>query len=163
LSILTAAALGHDRVAGEARLAEEVRVDALLAARQRGRLVEPLPAEAQRHRQVAVGRPVGEAARAGPARVAAEDHVIADREPAHALAELLDHPRALVPEHDRLRRMPPRVLVQVGVADAGGDQPARASRRPRLLLLELARAAGASPVAAADRRRDPHAPGFPRW
>ena len=87
--------------------------------------------------------------------------MVADREPAHALAQLLDHPRALVPEHDRLRRMAAGVLVQVGVADAGGDQADAHLAGARLLLLELlerGRVAGA----AADRGGDPHAPGFPR-
>ena len=65
--------------------------------------VEPLPAEAQRHGEVAVGRPVGLAAWALPARVAAEDHVIADLEPADALAQRLNHPRTFVTEHDRVR------------------------------------------------------------
>ena len=63
--------------------------------------------------------------------------MIADREPAHALAELLDHPRALVPEHDRLRRMAAGMLVQVGVADAGRDEAHAHLARARLFLLEL--------------------------
>ena len=63
--------------------------------------------------------------------------MIPDREPAHAFAQLLDHASTLVPEHDRLRRMAPRVLVQVGVADAGGDEANAHLAGARLLLLEL--------------------------
>ena len=70
---------------------------------------------------VAMGRTVGEAAQCA-ARIAAEDRVRSCFEAGDTLAQFVDHSGAFVPEHDRLRRMAAGVLVQVGVADAGGDE-----------------------------------------
>ena len=160
---LHGSACGHDRVAGKARLAEEMRVNGFppTLIGQRGRTIESLAAKAQRHREIAISRSVGTTAGALPARASAEDHVIADRKAAHALTHFLDNARAFMPEHDRLRRMAPGMFVQIGMADAGGDEADAHLARAWLFLFELLerrRVAGA----AADGGGDPHAPGFPR-
>src|SRR5690606_25572712 len=137
-----------------------MRVDRRAVGAEGGRSVESLATEAQRHREVAVGRPVVLAARAATARIPAEDHVIADVEPAHPFAELLDHARAFVPEHDRLRRMPAGMLVKIGMADAGGHEANAHLAGARLFLLELLddRCRALAPT---DGCRNPH-PCFPR-
>ena len=87
--------------------------------------------------------------------------MVADFEARDPLAQFLDHARAFVAEDDRLRRMAARMLVKVGVADAGGDQPdahLSGARRFKIELLERGRIAGP----AADGGGDLHAPGFPK-
>ena len=49
--------------------------------------------------------------------------MIAGLEAAHAGAQRFHDTRAFMTQHDGLRRMPARVFVQVGVADARGHQP----------------------------------------
>ena len=63
--------------------------------------------------------------------------MIADLEAAHAFAQFLDHARALVAEHDRLRRMAAGMLMQVGMADAGGDEADAHFARAGRFELEL--------------------------
>jgi len=48
--------------------------------------------------------------------------VVAHLEAAHASAQRLHHTRAFVTQHDGLWRMAAGMFVQIGMADAGGDQ-----------------------------------------
>ena len=65
--------------------------------------------------------------------------MIALRERGDALADALDDAGALVPEHGRrvAGRVGARGRVEVGVADAAGDEPDEHLARPRLGQLEL--------------------------
>jgi hypothetical protein len=84
----------------------------------------------------------------------------ADLEPAHTLAELLDHARAFVAEHDRLRRMAAGMLMEVGVADAGGDQADAHFTGARFFLFKVLER-GRITDPAADGGSDLHS-GLPR-
>ena len=81
--------------------------------------------------------------------------MVADREAGHPFPQFLDHARSLVPEHDRLRRVAAGMLVQVGVADAGGHEADAHLARARLLQLELLDDRGGA-LPPADRRLNPH-------
>ncbi len=65
--------------------------------------------------------------------------MIADRDVVHALADRLDHARALMTEHGRrvARRVGAGRRVHVRVADAGGDEPHEHLARLRILQVDL--------------------------
>ena len=120
----------HHRVVGERRHQRQM-MDALRAAMKPGRPV------AHRARVHAGGRIETEVratleaeAAAAARRRECQDHVLADAALGHAVADGLDHARALVAEDDRERRGPLAVHVrQVAAADARCQHRARAPRR----------------------------------
>ena len=68
------------------------------------------------------------------------DDVVADRERADAVTDLLNHARAFVPEHRRrvAGRIRARRGVEIGVADAAGDEANEHLARTRLGQVDLA-------------------------
>src|SRR5690606_3008409 len=75
--------------------------------------------------------------RAMPARAARKHDMVADFEPGHPFAELLDHASAFVSEDDGERRQAPFMRVEIGVANPRRDDPHAHLARARFFLLEL--------------------------
>src|SRR6185437_13960089 len=120
---LDAGVLGHHRPLGER--AEQAHLAEVLAVG-----VEPERAVRQAvvHEQRAEVAQVGHALGAEPAvpagRQERADHVVARLEPGHPGADLLDHPRALVPADDRVpHRDVTGAQVVVRVTQPGGGEP----------------------------------------
>ena len=85
--------------------------------------------------------------------------MIADLKAGDALAQLVDHARAFVPQHDGLRRMATGVFVQVGMADAGRDEANAHLASARFLLFQLDQFGDIAPTAT-QRSSNLHC-GFP--
>ena len=131
--------LGHHRVLGERRGAHEV-ADRLAVAREPRRAVGQVALVLLLADREAEVRALASAVDALAAlRREERDDVVAGRERADALADALDDARALVPEHRR--RVAGRVgaggRVEVGVADAAGDEAHEHLARARLGQVDL--------------------------
>ena len=126
--------LGHHRVLGEGRGAHEV-ADLLAVAPQSGCAVGQIPLVLLvADRQAEVGPIVAAVDALAALRREQGDDVVAGLEQGHAGTDGLDHPGPLVTEHGRriTRGVDAGGGVEVGVADAAGDQA-----HQRLALLGL--------------------------
>jgi hypothetical protein len=125
-------------VGGEARLAEEVRVDRAAGTSKGGRSIRSGGPEVAPPEVMADPGATGRAGGTRPAGAKAHRHAVADPHLRHRRAHRLDHARTLVAEHRGQRHRVPLVADdQVGVADPAGRHPHQQLVAAQLVDLEL--------------------------
>ncbi len=132
--------LGHHGGLRERRGTHEVAKRIAVELQARGAVGQVAQVLLLAYRQAEVGARVAAVDALTALRGEQRDHVVADRERAHLGADGLDDAGALVAQHGRrvARRVDARRGVEVGVADAAGDQPHQDLALLRLGELDLA-------------------------